>query len=179
MTHRSFRRLAPGFAAVAALWAGTAHAGSGNNSTQTGSALAQIAAPITLRATAQMNFGSFAQPTTGGTIVLSPYGTITATTGDLGYDIAIAQTTTRSAAAFSVTGIPGAIYTISGVAQVTLSNGSATITLGQFTTNATFAIGQIGSNGTSSFNIGGTLTAAAGQPTGVYRGTFPITVTYY
>lgn len=159
--------------------AGPVHAATGNGSSATGSAAAEIDVPITLVATAGMNFGTFAQPVTGGTIVLSPYGAVSSTTGDMGAAIAIAQSGARSAAGFAVTGKPGLLYTISGVAQVSLRNGAATMTLGQFTTNINFALGQIGTNGTASFTIGGTLTVSGGQATGVYNGTFPITVTYY
>jgi len=71
------------------------------------------------------------------------------------------------------------LFTTTGVSQVTISNGSAKMTVGQFTINGTFSGGQIGSNGTYTFYIGGTLTATAGQAVGTYTGTFPITITYY
>jgi hypothetical protein len=152
-------------------------ASSGNTSVSTGSASATVAAPIRLAATGSLQFGTFAQPQIGGTIAISPYGAIS-TTGDLGSDMAVAQSTPTSAASFTVTGIPGMQFSASGVTSVTISNGAARMTVGQFTINSSFSGGTIGANGTTTFNIGGTLTASAGQAPGNYTGTFPITVTY-
>jgi hypothetical protein len=111
-------------------------------------------------------------------LAISPSSTIT-TTGDVGTARAIAQTTTPSAATFNVTGLAGTLFTASGLASVTISNGSATMTVGQFTINGTFSGGQIGTNGTATFNIGATLTVGPRQAIGTYSGTFPITVTYF
>lgn len=176
-----FRFIRPGLAIAAALIAaasGNALAASGNGSTVSGSASAQVMAPMQLTAVSALQFGTIAQPAIGGTLTMSPYGTLTST-GDMGASSSIAQTGPRTAASFTLTGTPGALYTISGVSQVTISNGSNTMTVGRFTTNVWFAVGQIGVDGTSSFNIGGTLTASAGQAPGSYTGTFPIIVAYY
>jgi hypothetical protein len=151
---------------------------SGNTAVVSGTAGAVVTAPIQLTAVAPLQFGSMAQPLTGGTLVMSPSSTIT-TTGDVGTARAIAQTGTPAAATFNVTGLPGTLFTASGVASVTISNGLATMTVGQFTINGTFSGGQIGTNGTATFNIGATLTVAPHQAIGKYAGTFPITVAYY
>ena len=167
-------------AAVIAIVGASNHAlaSSGNTKVATGSASAVVAAPIKLSVTGSLQFGTFAQPKTGGTITISPYGAVS-TTGDLGAVMAIAQSTPASAASFAVTGMPGASFAASGVSQVSISNGSATMTGGQFTINSSTSGGQIGNNGMTTFNIGGTLTASANQPAGNYTGTFPITVVYY
>lgn len=166
------------FACIGTLTGPCALAKSGNTASVAGTAGAQVVAPITLVATSSLRFGTIAQPVLGGTITMSPYGTIT-TTGDLGASTGVAQPTPQGAASFTLTGNPGAQFAIYGVSQVTITNGVAKMTLGQFTTNAVFAIGQLGSNGTASFNIGGTLTVSANQAVGNYSGTFPITVMYY
>lgn len=150
---------------------------SGNTSVSTGSASATVAVPIKLTAISALQFGTMAQPVTGGTMTISPLGGFT-TTGDLGSATAITQSTPPAAASFTVSGISGAIFAASGVSQVTISAGSAKITLGQFTINGLFSGGQIGANGTVTFYIGGTLFVPAGQAAGAYTGTFPITVTY-
>ncbi|WP_353228564.1 DUF4402 domain-containing protein [Novosphingobium sp.] len=176
--HKIIRTIAVMAACVGALAGHAAMAASGNTKTVAGTASAQVTAPMQLVATGAMQFGKIAQPVTGGTLTMSPQGTLTST-GDMGTSSAIAQTGTRSAASFTLTGAPSALYAIYGVSQVTISNGAAKMTLGQFTTNVTFAIGQIATNGTAAFSIGGTLTATAGQAVGTYTGTFPITVAYY
>jgi hypothetical protein len=153
-------------------------ANTANTATVGGLVGAQIAAPVALVAVNMLQFGSLAQPQTGGTIVMSPQGTIS-TTGDLGQASSIAQSGPRGAASFRLTGNPGTNFAIYGVASVTISNGSARMTVGQFTTDAYFATGQIGATGSAGFNIGGTLTATANQARGTYSGTFPIIVQYY
>lgn len=175
--NRVNRGLAALIAATVACAAPCALAKSGNTAVSTGTASATVAAPIKLTAVSALQFGTMAQPVTGGTVTVSPTGGYT-TTGDLGADIAIAQSTVPAPASFSVSGLPGAIFAASGVSQVTISNGSAKMTLNQFTINGSFSGGQIGANGTVTFYIGGTLTVAAGQAPGNYTGTFPITVTY-
>ena len=144
----------------------------------TGSASAVVAITTKLTAISALQFGTMTQPVTGGTITISPLGGFT-TTGDLGSATAIAQSTPPAAASFTVTGMPGMLFAASGVSQVTISNGSAKLTLGQFTINGSFSGGQIGANGSVMFYIGGTLTVPAGQAPGIYAGTFPITVTYF
>jgi hypothetical protein len=164
-------------ACLVACTATGALASSGNTAVSTGSASATVTAPIKLVAVSPLQFGTMAQPVTGGTITVWPTGGYS-TTGELGADIAIAQSTVPAAASFTVTGNPGAIFAASGVSQVTISNGSAKMTLNQFTINGSFSGGQIAANGTATFYIGGTLTVTAGQAPGTYTGTFPITVTY-
>ena len=176
--HTQLRRGLTVAAALCAVAGGNALAASGTGSTVTGSASAQIAAPIRLVAGTALQFGTIAQPVTGGTLTMSPQGTLTST-GDMGASSSIAQSGARTAASFTLTGTPNALYSISGVTQVTISNGSKTMTVGQFTTNVAFAVGQIGTGGTATFTIGATLTASGGQATGSYSGTFPIIVTYY
>ena len=171
-------QLASSAAALACLAAQPALAGSAGTTVAGGTVGGQVAAPIALVAVKPLSFGTFAQPTTAGTMVMAPQGNFT-TTGGMTSASGVAQPTTRGAAAFTVSGTPGASYGIYGVASVTISNGSATMTVSQFTTDVGLAIGQLGAGGTSSFDIGGTLTASARQAPGAYTGTFPIIVQYY
>jgi hypothetical protein len=160
------------------LAANPALANSQNSSVVTGTVGGQVAAPTGLVAVNGLRFGTFAQPVAGGTMVMAPQGTFT-TTGDLGTASSVIQSTTRGAASFTVAGNPGATFGIYGVSSVTITNGSARMTVSQFTTDAFLAIGVLNTAGTASFNIGGTLTASANQAPGTYTGTFPITVQYY
>ncbi len=153
-------------------------ANSQNTSVVAGTVGGQVAAPTGLVAVNGLRFGTFSRPVTGGTMVMAPQSTFT-TTGDLGTASSVIQPTARGAASFTLAGNPGALFGIYGVASVTITNGSAKMTVGQFTTDAALAIGALSTAGTASFNIGGTLTASANQAPGTYTGTFPITVQYY
>jgi hypothetical protein len=165
-------------ACIGCMFGHHALANSANTSVVAGSASAVVTTPIRLVAVTPLQFGAIAQPQIGGTLTISPFGAIS-TTGDLGTATAIAQPTPPAAASFNLTGIAGMLFTATGANQVTISNGSAKMTVGQFTINGTFSGGQIGANGSANFNIGGTLTVAPGQAIGNYTGTFPITVAYY
>lgn len=176
--HRLNRAFWMILAGLACLASQTAQAASGNTQVVSGSASAVVTAPIRLVAVSPLQFGTMLQSQVGGTITIAPSGTVT-TTGDMGTARAIAQPSPPAAATFNVTGLAGTLFTASGVSQVTISNGSSTMTVGQFTINSSFSGGQIGNNGATTFNIGGTLTVAPGQAIGTYTGTFPITVAYY
>ena len=177
-THTIGRAAAVWLVCAGALAAQSALANSANTSVVSGTVGGQVAAPTGLVAVNALRFGTFAQPVVGGTMVMAPQSTFT-TTGDLGTASSIIQSSARGAASFTVAGSPGAAFGIYGVSSVTISNGSAKMTVGQFTTDAFLAIGQLSTSGTASFNIGGTLTASANQAPGTYTGTFPITVQYY
>jgi hypothetical protein len=176
--HRIIRAARGGLAIVLAMACHPALAASGNTTSVTGTASAVVTQPITLKAVSSLQFGTIAQPVSGGTLVLSPQSTIT-TTGDVGASRSIAQSTTPAAATFSVTGLSGALFSVSGSSSVTISNGTKTMTVSGFTINGSFSGGQIGVNGSATFNIGATLTIAPAQAIGTYTGLFPITVTYY
>ncbi len=158
--------------------ASTGGAGTTTTSVVSGTVGAQVAAPSALVAVNALRFGSFAQPATGGTIVMSPQGNAT-TTGGLTAASTVVQPAARGAASFTLSGTAGALYGISSVASATISNGSATMTVNQFTNDGLLGLGILSLAGTGSFNVGGTLTAAANQAPGTYTGTFAITVQYY
>ncbi len=164
-----------GLASLAGL---PAMAAAGNTTVLSGVVGAIITAPVQLVAVSPLQFGALLQPVTGGTLTVSPSGAVT-TTGDVGTARAIAQPNAPAPATFNLTGLPGTLFAASGVSQVTISNGSKTMTVGQFTISGTSSGGIIGLNGTATFTIGGTLTVAPGQAIGTYSGIFPITVTYF
>lgn len=176
--HRTVRRTIGFIACLCSFSSGQAMAASANTSTTGGTVGAQVATPLQLVANAVLRFGAMASPQSAGTITVWPYNAVS-TTGGVTAASAIAQPTGQGPAHFNVTGNPGAQFLISGVYQVTISNGSATMTLGQFTTLGTAPIYTLSASGLSDFYIGGTLNVAANQAVGNYSGTFPITVTYY
>lgn len=156
--------------AIIVLSSGSAFAASGNTSTATGAATAEVVQPIVLThdTGAVLGFGKFTAGT-GGTVVVTSGG-VGSVTGDVGF----VPASTNSADSFSVTGDKGRSYSI--------STGSGTVTSGlnsmSFTTSPSAATATLSSSGAGSFTVGGTLTVAPSQAVGVYTGSYSATVTY-
>ncbi len=92
------------------------------------------------------------------------------------------QVGTISAAKFDVSGEGGFTYAITlPAAARTLTSGSDTMSVASFTSSvgATGTLsGSLGSAGTQSFYVGGTLTVVSAQAAGTYVGTVPVSVDY-
>jgi hypothetical protein len=103
-----------------------------------------------------------------GTVKVSNNGnpTYTGVTGTSFLPIGSAQ--------FRVTGYVGASYNVTLSNTATITSGTNSMTIGSFTKNETGVL----TDGSEIFNVGGTLTVAAAQPTGEYLGTFNVTVAY-
>ena len=90
---------------------------------------------------------------------------------------------TPQASTFNVQGEASLSYliTFDVVEDLTITNGTDTMTLSNFTENAggtNDGKGTIGTGGTDSFQVGATLTVADGQEPGVYQGSYTVTVAY-
>ena len=136
-------------------------------------ATATIVTPITITKTSDMNFGNVAvQAATGGTVVMTPAGARSATSG-----VTLPGTPgTVSAASFTVNGQAGYTYAISLPTAVTLTDAASNqMTVNGFTSTPT-ATGTL-TAGTDILNVGGTLNVTAGQTPGVYTSATPFTVT--
>jgi hypothetical protein len=157
-------------ALAATLAPASAFAASGNTSTTAGSATAVVVAPIVLTHSsgATLNFGKFTRGT-GGTVVVSTAG-VASVTGDVG----LVPGSTSSADAFSVAGDASRSFSISTTSG-TVTSGSNTMS---FTTTPSAASGTLGTGGTATFTVGGTLTVGTTTATGSYSGTYNATVAY-
>ncbi len=162
--------LASATAALAILGATPALAGSGNQSTATGSATATIVAPIVLThpATASLNFGRFTTGT-GGTVTVTAAGV-----GSVGSDVTFVPGSTNAADQFTVAGDASRSFSIT----TTGGNVTSGATNLAFTTSASAATTALSGTGTASFTVGGTLTVTGTAPAGSYTGTYSATVTY-
>lgn len=142
--------------------------------TATANASATIVTPISITKTQDMNFGNIAvSASTGGTVVLAPAGTRTATGG-----VTLPATTgTVQTARFTVNGEGSYTYAITlPSTAVELNDGAShTMELTTFTSNPS-ATGTL-SSGTQTLNVGATITVAAGQTAGTYTTTSPFSVT--
>lgn len=144
----------------------------------TGSVTAVIISPLTLAHTpaASLNFGTTVSGTAGTVTVAAKDGSAT----NSGVTQQIGPTTADQ---FTVTGAAGINFTVTVPA-----NGSVTVTDGA---SHTMAISNFtsfcGTGATSScvttalplaLSVGGTLNVTAGQATGAYTGTYPLSITY-
>lgn len=134
----------------------------------TGHATAIIKRTITATETQQMNFGTISSGTTAGTVTLSAAGVRSSSLSFYG---------TSNPGVFTITAEPATPLTIS-FANGTLSNGSSTMALTNFTTSTTPASSTTDSSGNLTLNVGADLAVAANQASGTYTGTYNVTISY-
>lgn len=134
---------------------------------------ATIITPITITKTSDMNFGNVAvQVATGGTVVMTPAGLRSATSG-----VTLPGTAgTVSAASFTVNGQSGYTYAITLPLSVTISDASSNSMQVDNFTSTPSATGTL-TGGTETLNVGATLNVSASQAPGVYTSATPFTVT--
>lgn len=143
------------------------------SATANGTAAAVIIAPITLTAGTNLHFG--VAYNTGGTVIISVAGVRSGTCA------VSAALPAHSAGTFTVTGERALTYTTTVPANgaITISNGAVTMAVNDFVHNATGTIpGVAPGTGSETFSVGATLTVGAGQASGTYTGTYPVTVQY-
>ena len=164
------KRLISGLAAavLAALYSQTALAAD-----VTGTATAEVLAPLGISQTAEMDFGTIAGETASATtVVLTTAGATSSIDG--------AYTGPGSAAGvFAVTGEPSQAYSITLPADgaVFLTGAGAPMAVNGFNHDAGGSPALDGT-GDDSFNVGATLTIGAGQLAGTYNGSYTVTVDY-
>jgi hypothetical protein len=164
--------------------AGSALAGESYQSTATASATpatAVIVAPISIVHSAHLNFGEIVASATAGTVILSTAGQREATGGvTLANDDAGSYPT--SAAGFTVGGSPNNSYAITLPQDnvVYLLNGEHSMGVNGFQSSKEDNIGTLSGIGGDTFSVGATLSVGTltDNPTGLYQGSFDVTVTY-
>ncbi|MDR9438012.1 MAG: DUF4402 domain-containing protein [Halomonas sp.] len=175
---KNFRRTA--LASVVAL--GAFGASSSFAAEATTSATGTVIVPIAIAKSADLVFGKFA-PGAGGSVTVSTSGART------GSGVILSTVgSSPTAAQFDVTGDNDATYDITWGGVTELSDGETTpntmalerisdLTAGGATTGEV-AAGTLGTGGTQSIYLGGTLTVAIAQPAGTYTGDVTATVEY-
>ena len=138
--------------------------------TATANATATIMTPITITKTVDLNFGNLAVNATAGTLVLATNNGRTVTGG-----VTLMPGGTIAAASFTVTGVPGAIYSISLPASIIITDGTNNMTVDGFISSPT-PTGTL-TGGTSTLLVGATLNVLASQPAGIYTNTTDLDVT--
>ena len=120
---------------------------------------------------ATLAFGS-AVPCGGGTITVSTSGSKTSTG-----TVQPMNATPGSAAQFQVAGSPNFTYNITLPTTATISSGTNTMLVDNFTSSPSVH-GLLDGTGKQNLSVGGTLHVGATQAIGNYSGTFTITVSY-
>lgn len=164
-----------------ALISANAAQAAGNSASTTANINARVAAAISILKTADMSFGDFTNDVAACTLVLSPStGAVSVTAGACSPLAGGANP--AAAAGFTVNGEGNHKFSVTlPGANVTLSDGAGhTLTVNTFTMNpvgAPAGVLQL-AVGTTTFNVGASLTTVANQVAGNYTGTFSVTVTY-
>lgn len=142
--------------------------------TQNASGQASILSSLSVLKQSDLDFGELVV-TAAGTAVIDPVSGSTSATGGV-----TPVGTAGHPAVFIATGSKNSVVHIKlPLTPVTLtqSGGAATVTVSNWTLNGS-TNQKIPLSSTFSFAVGGTLNVAAGQPDGIYSGTFQVTVQY-
>lgn len=174
-------RLLGVLSAVAALSAG-GEAWAQASATQPTTSSVTVYQPIQVSKQSDLSFGVVVRPATAagdGSVIINPLtGARTVTNGVAEVNINPAP----SRAAFTITGEGGAAYSVSIPAQVTMQSGSNSIVVSLTTTydaNQSPKLGNsLGTTGTATFGIGGSIPITSTTASGSYSVVFNTTVAY-
>ncbi|PCI06504.1 MAG: hypothetical protein COB81_00350 [Flavobacteriaceae bacterium] len=155
-----------------------------NTATVSNDAFATIIAPITIAKGQALNFGAIIKG--AGTVILSTEGVRTNDYSAFAGEAAGNQSGTVTAGTFDVTGENNYTYAITLPGDVILTeviDGTATMTVNAFNcktaTDADAGLdGTLNSSGADVITVGAKLAVSATQASGVYSGTFDVTVAY-
>lgn len=152
---------------------GIAYAQSSASASATGSTT--IVQPITITKTADLSFGRLVKPVMGsGEVFLAE------SVDTLDVEGGVFALDTASRAKFTIEGEGGQAVSVSVPATLTMSKGADTIDLALLPdlASAITLSGSAGTAGSASLNVGGIFNLRSDQATGVYSGSFTVTVAY-
>lgn len=149
----------------------------------TANASAQIRNDVSITTVATpLNFGVIIPGSTAGTVVVAAGSSVGDNPTVTGTDVSMANYTACSPGHFKVTGDESTDYVItipSTAATLTHSTISGkTMTVDTWTSSKGANQPVLGTDGTDTFSVGGTLNLAAGQLSGTYNGQYAVTVAY-
>ncbi|MCO5256874.1 MAG: DUF4402 domain-containing protein [Lentimicrobium sp.] len=145
--------------------------GQGSSATDDATATARIITPISLVNTQGLAFGNIAASSNPGTVTITPEGVRSHTGG-----VTPSIIGTYNNAIYSATGEPNATYTITLPGSISISDGTNTMSVNNFT--STPAAGTLSAAGSQTINVGATVNVGASQPTGNYTGSYDVTIAY-
>jgi hypothetical protein len=142
-----------------------------------GLAVATVYRPISIALTSNLVFGTVVRPKTGsGTVAVSALTGARTFTNAAGLN-----TPAATRAAYNVTGEGGQVYSVAVPPTFVMNRtggGSLTVTTSTNATASETLGAALGSAGTDSFGVGGSLPVTSTTPLGTYTGTFSVTVQY-
>jgi len=158
----------------------------GQTNSATATATGIIVTPITVNLDRPMDFGTLIASAGSVTLVPAAAATYTGVTAFTGAGTVAPKTAQfivngnfSNTYAISVSGLPTTVKHSVSASTMALSAWSSTANLITFTTPTGTGIGTLDGSGVQSFEIGATLTVAAGQEAGTYTSTpFTVTVNY-
>ena len=163
------RHLLPTICALSILATGAAH----GHSTATAAATCTIVPPLQIQSEGPLAFGAISVgPASGGTVTIQPTGERSSA------GAVILQPGAWGAARFRVNGEDGSSYTISlpSSCVLTSADGGEQLVADGFV--CTPGIQGNLAGGEQAISVGATLHVEAGQPVGLYTGSFDVTVGY-
>ena len=119
---------------------------------------------------AALNFGNICRSSTAPqSITVRPDGTATSSNN-------VCPLTPTTADVFTATGNAGQSFNVKLPTSATLTSGSNTLTVTDFTSSCNPSC--VVTDSSHTFNVGGTLTIPAGAATGDYEGAYQVSITY-
>lgn len=145
-------------------------------SSSTGAAVANVFRPIALTSESSLEFGMIVRPRSGSaTVSLDPSSGIRTVTGGA---IALSVPAPHPAG-FSVSGEGGQTFSISAPAfDMIYQKNHLTVTPAVSPVGSSTLTGALGSNGTATIYVGGSVPISDTTPPGQYSGTMTVTVQY-
>lgn len=146
----------------------------------TGTGSITVIRPLTVTKNADLKFGTVVRPTTGaGTVTVSAAGARSVTGGVVG----LSSGDTPQAAQFTIDGEGGQSISVTVPGTFSIANGTDTLTVTTSNNLAGSAASQtlsnaLGSAGSLSFKVGGSVPVGSTAPTGLYSGTFTVSAAY-
>jgi Mat/Ecp fimbriae major subunit len=169
MTIRTFKAALVGSVFAAAAFAGT----TAQAATASATASANILTQVSVTKDFDLDFGTIAIGTSGGTVTVGNTDNRTCGSG-------LVCSASAKSAAFTIAGAPNQLVGISIDPSVTLNR--VTPTAGGASMSATLSTSvptaTLSATGGATFTAGGILTVANTQAAGGYQGTFNVTVNY-
>lgn len=136
--------------------------------------------PLTIAKNADLKFGTVVRPASGsGSVAVTAAGARSVTGGIVG----LSSGDTPQAAQFTVDGEGGQSISVTVPSTFSIANGTDTLTVTTVNNLSGSAASQtlsnaLGSAGSLSFRVGGSVPVASTTPTGAYTGTFTVSAAY-
>jgi hypothetical protein len=147
--------------------------GQQGGSVATGSATATIVIPLEISKEVDLAFGNIAAGPSAGTITIATDGS----RSGMGGVTLIEARNISSAAHFTIVGYPSATFAITLPYVIDITDGNSAMSVDNFVSDLG-PTSNLDGNGQAGLNVGATLNVNAGQESGLYTGSFDVTVAY-